>query len=137
MLANQAALFGLTGNSAIGVFQTLSAGNIGQLGAPGTGVPAEATEGTTPTERPGPTNPAATNATRTAVLCRPLAPPPPERPYPTRRITRDDRQPVLATTAGTRGHVELLAFTHRVEVLRGSEPTPLGFSADGQRRERL
>ena len=45
MLASHAALCGSTGRLAIGVFQTLSAGNIGQLGAPGTGVPADADVG--------------------------------------------------------------------------------------------
>ena len=36
MLANQAALWALTRSCVIGVFQTLSAGNIGHLDAPGT-----------------------------------------------------------------------------------------------------
>jgi len=39
MLAIQAALRGLTGSLEMSVFQTLSAGNIGQPGAPGTVVP--------------------------------------------------------------------------------------------------
>jgi hypothetical protein len=51
MLAVQAALWGSTGNPATSVFQTLSAGNTEQLGAPGSGDPAEAVPG------------AATNAT--------------------------------------------------------------------------
>jgi hypothetical protein len=42
MLASQAALYGSTGSPEMLVFQTLSAGNIGQFGAPGTGVPAAA-----------------------------------------------------------------------------------------------
>ena len=41
MLASHSALWGSTGKPAMGVFQTLSAGNTGQLGAPGTGVPAD------------------------------------------------------------------------------------------------
>ena len=45
MLASHAALCGLTGRFAMGVFQTLSAGNMGQSGAPGTGVPADADTG--------------------------------------------------------------------------------------------
>src|SRR5208282_4912452 len=43
MLASHSALCGATGKFAMGVFQTLSAGKTGQLAAPGTGVPAEAT----------------------------------------------------------------------------------------------
>src|ERR1039458_4549566 len=43
MLASHAALCGLTGKFAMGVFQTLSVGKMGQLGAPGTGVLADAT----------------------------------------------------------------------------------------------
>ena len=43
MAASHCALCGSTGRLAMGVFQTLSAGNIGQLGAPGNGVPADAT----------------------------------------------------------------------------------------------
>src|SRR5580700_2695116 len=39
MLRIQAALWALTGNWEMSVFQTLSAGNIGQFGAPGTTVP--------------------------------------------------------------------------------------------------
>ena len=45
MLAVHAALCGLTGRFAMGVFQTLSAGKIGQLGRPGSGMPADATTG--------------------------------------------------------------------------------------------
>ena len=45
MLASHVALCGLTGRFAMGVFQTLSAGKMGQLGAPGKGVPAEARTG--------------------------------------------------------------------------------------------
>ena len=70
MLASHAALLGSTGKSAMAVFHTLSAGNIGQLGAPGTGVPAEAVVGDTPTARPSHITPAATNATGPAILCR-------------------------------------------------------------------
>jgi hypothetical protein len=40
MLASQAALCELTGSREMSVFQTLSAGNIGQRAAPGTLVPA-------------------------------------------------------------------------------------------------
>jgi hypothetical protein len=43
MLANHAAEWESTGRFVIGVFHTLSAGNMGQFGAPGSGVPAEAT----------------------------------------------------------------------------------------------
>ena len=42
MLATHVGLCGFTGRFAMGVFQTLSAGKTGQLGAPGKGVPAEA-----------------------------------------------------------------------------------------------
>ena len=42
MLASHAALWESTGRLEMSVFQTLSAGYIGQLGAPGTGVPAAA-----------------------------------------------------------------------------------------------
>jgi hypothetical protein len=42
MLCIQAALYGFTGSSEMLVFHTLSAGNIGQLGAPGTVVPVTA-----------------------------------------------------------------------------------------------
>ena len=45
ILASHCVLCGFTGKFAIGVFQTLSAGNMGQLAAPGTGVPADATAG--------------------------------------------------------------------------------------------
>ncbi len=70
MLASHCALIGLTGRFVMGVFQTLSAGNIGQLGAPGTGVPAEATEGATPRVSPSHIIPTAAKATGTAVLRR-------------------------------------------------------------------
>ena len=40
MLANQAALWAFTGRLEMSVFQTLSPGNMGHPGAPGTGVPA-------------------------------------------------------------------------------------------------
>ena len=43
MAASHCELCGSTGRFATGVFQTLSAGKIGQLGAPGDGVPADAT----------------------------------------------------------------------------------------------
>src|SRR6266516_4788337 len=43
MLFSQAALRGFTGSFEMSVFQTLSAGNIGQPGAPGTVVPAAST----------------------------------------------------------------------------------------------
>ena len=84
MLAIQAALFGSTGRFAMGVFQTLSAGNIGQLGAPGTGVPAEATAGATLTVSPSQSIPTARNATGQAMLRRPTGAPSLPRPYPTR-----------------------------------------------------
>jgi hypothetical protein len=42
MLAIHVLLWALTGSEVMGVFQTLSAGNIGQLGAPGTVVPVPA-----------------------------------------------------------------------------------------------
>ena len=85
MLASQAALCGLTGSPATGVFQTLSAGNMGQLGAPGTGVPADAVVGATPTVRPSHITAAAKKATGPAVLCRRTnAPSLPRRRYPTR-----------------------------------------------------
>ena len=42
MLANHVLLWALTGSEAMAVFQTLSAGNIGQPGAPGTVVAAPA-----------------------------------------------------------------------------------------------
>jgi hypothetical protein len=45
MLAIHAALWGSTGSWEMLVFHTLSAGNIGQLGAPGNGVPADAGRG--------------------------------------------------------------------------------------------
>src|ERR1700722_12136541 len=70
MLASQAARCGLTGNPARGVFQTLSAGNIGQPGAPGTGEPADAVVGARPTVRPSHITPAATKATGPAVFRR-------------------------------------------------------------------
>src|SRR5271156_3273081 len=70
MLAIQAALCAFTGRLAIGVFQTLSAGNMGQSGAPGTGVPAEAVVGDTATVRPSHITPAVTKATGPANLRR-------------------------------------------------------------------
>ena len=70
MLAIHAALFGLTGRPATGVFQTLSAGNMGQSGAPGTGVPADAGVGERPTVSPSHITPAARNAAGPAILCR-------------------------------------------------------------------
>ena len=57
----------------MGVFQTLSAGNMGQLGAPGTGVPADATPGDAtpaPMLRPRPTTAAATNEAAIPLGCR-------------------------------------------------------------------
>ncbi len=70
MLASHCALCGSTGRFAMGVFQTLSAGNMGQLGAPGTGVPADATPGrATLAPMPRPITVAATNAAATP-LCR-------------------------------------------------------------------
>ena len=41
MLASRSRACGSTGRFAMGGLQTLSAGNMGQLGAPGTGVPAD------------------------------------------------------------------------------------------------
>src|SRR5271170_4902703 len=70
MLASHAALWESTGSPVMGVFQTLSAGNIGQLGAPGTGVPADATEGAAPRVSPRHIIPTAAKATGTAVLRR-------------------------------------------------------------------
>ena len=91
MLANQAALCGFTGRLAMGVFQTLSAGNMGQFGAPGSGVPAEAVAGETATVRPSHSTPAVTNATGPAILRRRTsAPSLRERPYPTRHATHDE-----------------------------------------------
>ena len=70
MLASHCALCGSTGRFAMGVFQTLSAGNMGQLGAPGTGVPADATPGrATLTPMPRPITVAAANEAATP-LCR-------------------------------------------------------------------
>ncbi len=94
MLASQAALCGFTGRLATGVFQTLSAGNMGQFGAPGSGVPAEAVVGDTATVRPNHITPAATKATGPMILRRRTsAPSQRERPYPTRRrrLARDGR----------------------------------------------
>src|ERR1700677_4206332 len=70
MLAIQAALWGFRGRLAMGVFQTLSAGNMGQFGAPGTGVPAEAVVGDTATVRPSHISAAVTKATGPANLRR-------------------------------------------------------------------
>jgi hypothetical protein len=85
MLDIQAALSGLTGKSAMGVFQTLSAGNIAQLGAPGTGVPADAVEEETPTTMLSHFTPTAMHANGPAILCRRTsAPSLPQRRYPTR-----------------------------------------------------
>jgi hypothetical protein len=87
MLDIQAALFALTGKPATGVFQTLSAGNMGQAGAPGTGVPADAVVDEMPTVRPSPITPAVMNATSPAMLCRRTsAPSLPQRRYPTRGV---------------------------------------------------
>jgi hypothetical protein len=74
MLAIQAALSGLTGNPATGVFHTLSAGNMGQFGAPGTGVPADAVVGETLTVRPRHITPAAMHTTGPAIECRRTSP---------------------------------------------------------------
>src|SRR5258708_10067191 len=49
---SQAALCGATGRPEMSVFHTLSAGNIEQLGAPGTGDPADAAPGVTPIVTP-------------------------------------------------------------------------------------
>ncbi len=81
MLANHWALCESTGRFAMGVFQTLSAGNTGQLGAPGTGVPADATPGAPQSIRPSPMTPAATNA-NTGPLCRRLTGVPPASTVP-------------------------------------------------------
>ena len=73
MLASHCALCGSTGRSAMGVFQTLSAGNMGQSGAPGTGVPAEATPGEaapTPRFRARPMSVAAASAAAIPLRCR-------------------------------------------------------------------
>lgn len=92
MLANQLALCGFTGRLAMGVFQTLSAGNMGQFGAPGSGVPAKAVVGDTATVRPNHITPAVTKATGPANLRRRTsAPSQRERPYPTRHAIRDER----------------------------------------------
>ena len=76
MLASHAVLCELTGRFAMGVFQTLSAGNIGQLGAPGTGVPGDATPGATPIVRPSEITAAATNAAAALLLRRLTGVPP-------------------------------------------------------------
>src|ERR1700734_3652793 len=68
MLASQAPLCGFTGRLAMGVFHTLSAGNIGQFGAPGNGVPAEAGVGERATVRPSHTPPAVTRATGPVIV---------------------------------------------------------------------
>ena len=49
MLASHWALWTSTGSDEMSVFQMLSEGNIGQPGAPGTGVPARAGPASTPT----------------------------------------------------------------------------------------
>src|SRR5580693_9324543 len=66
MLDSQAALWASTGRPEMSVFHTLSAGNIGQAGAPGTGVPADAAP--VDTDRVSPTP-----ATATAVAAVSLA----------------------------------------------------------------
>ena len=101
MLASQAALCGLTGRLATGVFQTLSAGNIGQLGAPGTGVPADAAEGATPSVRPSPSSATTRNATGTAVVCRPIGAPLPARPYPSAAAHARDPDALVADPLGS------------------------------------
>ena len=70
MLASHSALWGSTGRSAMGVFQTLSAGKMGQLGAPGSGVPAEATAGPPTAVRPSHSMAVATNATAHLIIRR-------------------------------------------------------------------
>ena len=62
-LRRASALWGSTGKPAMGVFQTLSAGNTRALGAPGTGVPADRDLGTPPTVRPSHSSAVVTNAT--------------------------------------------------------------------------
>src|ERR1039458_9186497 len=77
MLASHSALCGSTGKFAMGVFQTLSAGNMGQLGAPGRGVPADATSGVaTPMPSPSPITAAATNVTAGPLFHRRTGSPP-------------------------------------------------------------
>ena len=76
MLASHSALWGSTGRSAMGVFQTLSAGNIGQLGAPGRGVPAEATPGPPAAVRPSHSMAVAANATAHILIRRLTVSPP-------------------------------------------------------------
>src|ERR1700677_251245 len=66
MLAIHAALWGSTGSWEMLVFQTLSAGNIEQLGAPGSGVPADAGSGAAISAIPPPTITVAINMARTA-----------------------------------------------------------------------
>jgi hypothetical protein len=101
MLASQFALCGFTGRLAMGVFQTLSAGNMGQFGAPGSGVPAKAVVGDTATVGPNHITPAVTKATGPASLRRRTsAPSQRERPYPTRPAIRDERLHRVRTTSG-------------------------------------
>jgi hypothetical protein len=91
MLASHAALLGLTGRPEMSVFQTLSAGNMGQLGAPGTGVPADAVVGEMATVSPSHMIPTATNTTGPAVQHRRTSVPSLlGRRYPIQRAVRDD-----------------------------------------------
>ncbi len=80
MAANHCALCGSTGRFAIGVFQTLSAGNTGQLGAPGTGVLANAARDVAPITGNKHSTPVTTNAVVSLLIRRltgapPLPPP--------------------------------------------------------------
>jgi hypothetical protein len=69
MLAIQAALCGSTGKDATSVFQTLSEGNTEQLGAPGSGEPADAAVGATTVASPAPANPASKQVASNALVC--------------------------------------------------------------------
>ena len=70
-----AALCGSTGRPEMSVFQTSSAGNMGQLGAPGTGEPADATPGVTPIVSPSHVTAPATNAASAPLSRRPTGVP--------------------------------------------------------------
>ena len=76
----------------MGVFQTLFAGKMGQFGAPGSGVPAEAVVGDMATVRPNHITPAVTKATGPAILRRRTSTPSQrQRPYRTRYADHDYR----------------------------------------------
>ena len=68
MLAIHSALWGSTGSCEMFVFHTLSAGNIAQLGAPGSGEPAEAACGAMPRASPPHSMAMTRGKTRSAVV---------------------------------------------------------------------